>query len=134
EAKASEAEARISTMLQSSSWRITTLFKWFALQLKLLRVMGVKARFKSLLVKVIGIVVSKSITFITTRPKLKNFCIQLARKLGVDARLRAFQQNPSPKNITPKIHSVDSGELTPYAKDIYLQLQSTIEAESRRKG
>jgi FkbM family methyltransferase len=152
EAKAQEAEAKaqqlqtvvqkyykqISAIHNSTSWRITAPLRWPLHQFRLLRQHGFKARFKSIVKKIL----SKVLPFIATRPKLKDWSMRLANCLGVNERLKPFVHTILQSKLSEvltisagigKEHLlVDEINLTPRAREIYNDLKMAIAQQHKK--
>ena len=148
EAKAGEAEAQVqqtTSMLQmvynSRSWSITLPLRWVVHQARLLKQHGFFARIKSLVKKITRPFVRRGITFVNSRPGLRQRCLTLARRLGLYESLRDIylrfsgrtHQMPSaptqPHTAKPK----SPEDMTPNARRIYADLKASI-AKRKEEG
>ena len=148
EAKAREAEAQVqqtTSMLQmvynSRSWSITLPLRWVVHQARLLKQHGFFARIKSLVKKITRPFVRRGITFVNSRPGLRQRCLTLARRLGLYESLRDIylrfsgrtHQMPSaptqPHTAKPK----SPEDMTPNARRIYADLKASI-AKRKEEG
>ena len=147
-------ERRLKDLFNSRSWRITAPLRWGSNQVRLLRAHGFKARGKVFIKKLL----KKSISVINMTPWVRTRAIALARRLGIEQRLRRIYYGGDADVVAAQVVStpssiVDSGAsviasrvvstsgslvdstdtLTPHARKIYYDLVFAIEQNRQKR-
>lgn len=85
--------AQLAVMLTSRSWRLTAPLRWVRFQIGLLRSQGLASRLRSLFKKLARALLGRMFRWLETRPRLRRAGAALARRLGLDARLRSLYRH-----------------------------------------
>tara|TARA_Y100000815_G_scaffold131302_1_gene118529 strand:- start:13044 stop:14513 length:1470 start_codon:yes stop_codon:yes gene_type:complete len=125
ETRAIVAETRISDLLNSSSWRVTSPLRRFKETLRCFNISGLRPRSR--------VILQHAILYVRQRPWLKVKLLQLVNRFPVlKSRLldlsgvTLFSSTP-PSPATPP----ELAQLTPRARKIYMDLQSAIADRKR---
>ncbi|MDE2463145.1 MAG: hypothetical protein KGO02_05465 [Alphaproteobacteria bacterium] len=85
--------AQLAVMLTSRSWRLTAPLRWVRFQIGLLRSQGLASRLRSLFKKLARALLGRMFRWLETRPRLRRAGAALARRLGLEARLRSLYRH-----------------------------------------
>lgn len=120
-------QTQLQLIQESSSWRLTAPIRWFADQVRLLLRLGIRARVKALLKKIIR----GSVSFLNARPLLRNRLIAIAKAAGLDAILKKLYRKAQGSR-TDEMELRDAPrqyeQLSPHGKKIYHALEAAIES------
>lgn len=141
ESRAVMAETELASVYGSRSWRVTRPLRWAAFQFALLRQHGFVARMKALANKLLAPALLFMVSLISSRPRLRKFCIRVAQKLGLYSRVRnlyhgsSFFRTDSKKtgafdDLRTSSESLD--QLSPQARRTYFRLRSAIDKQRRQ--
>lgn len=87
------AEAELALIKKSASWRLTAPLRWVRFQIGLLRSQGLASRLRSLFKKLARALLGRVFRWLETRPRLRRAGAALARRLGLEARLRSLYRH-----------------------------------------
>jgi len=136
EAVSNEAWSQLQAIYTSKSWRITAPLRWVAHQLRLLRERGLKSRIKAFVKKIARI----AIRSISARPRLKRMAIYMARKLGIEQRLRRIYAgaDSNAQSVVANDLVINSPpgleHLTPRARLIYSDLKAAMDRHKKERA
>jgi len=137
------ADARaqqIQAIYQSHSWRITAPVRWCGHQVRLVRQHALALRLKALLKKIVRFLIKCVIAFLGTHPGLRHRCVAIAQRFGIYNYLRSFyfrcygQQDPMNSSRVlgrSADFNLTVDQLTPRARQIYVDLKAAIERRQR---
>ena len=87
------AETELAMIKKSASWRLTAPLRWVRFQIGLLRSQGLASRLRSLFKKLARALLGRMFRWLETRPRLRRAGAALARRLGLEARLRSLYRH-----------------------------------------
>jgi hypothetical protein len=139
EARAHEAEQRLAALYNSISWRITAPLRtppvrFVYRQIIRIKEQGFIGRVKFVSGNLLKIGGAKAVHFIEDHPGLYNTALKWIHRLGLYDQARAFyrrvtRHNQDAPSACPAPPVMDTGleDLSPRAREIYLQLKEAIE-------
>jgi len=139
EARAHEAELRLAAIYNSKSWRITAPLRtppvrFVYRQIIRIKEQGFIGRVKFVSGNLLKIGGAKAVHFIEDHPGLYNTVLKWLHRLGLYEQARAFYRrvthhNQDAPSACPAPPVMDTGleDLSPRAREIYLQLKEAIE-------
>ena len=135
EAKAQEAkiiaqhtEDTITAIYNSRSWQVTYPLRWCASQFRLFRTHGAKKRIKAAARKGTVPMLRNSVSFVNSRPRLRQQLIAFSKKIGTYESIKRFYYRL--QNVTSEYNPLErrtQSDLTPRAQQIYDDLKAAIE-------
>jgi hypothetical protein len=139
EARAHEAEQRLAALYNSISWRITAPLRTPPVRFVYRQIIHIKeqgfiGRVKFVSGNLLKIGEAKAVHFIEDHPGLYNTVLKWLHRLGLYEQARAFyrkvtRHNSDAPSACPAPPVMDTGleDLSPRAREIYLQLKEAIE-------
>ena len=140
EAKVQQAEITITELYNSRSWRITHPLRWLVFQVQLLRTHGAKNRIKSAARKGAVPMLRTSVSFINSRPQLRQQLVGITKKTGIYKKIKSIYHRL--QHVSREDHALvgrnerqvyQSSLLTPHARQIYDDLKTAIEKNKEQQ-
>lgn len=128
EAKRKSVEAELAAVYASKSWRLTQPLRWLMFQISLARQLGFAVRLKTVVKKVLAVLLHKVSLFFSARPILRSRCVELLKTIGIyDGTRKVF--NHLSKSAVANRAKAPLGEqhLTERGRDLYRRLKKSAQ-------
>ena len=120
-------------IFESPAWKMTAPLRWFAIQFRLIRKMGVKTRLAMAKAKVSEFAVRKTIGVIDRRPGLRKVLVRLIKATGLYRQFKPMYQNSIGQSMAGATSTIPTqADMSVRANRIYQDLQAVSENTSTR--